>query len=63
MKTGPLLYVVILGMWRSSHLQVKGSTFISQLFKDIGYSSGLIWSQKSTKCQSCHTNEVKIVYT
>ena len=40
METGPLFYVVIRGTWRSKHLQVKGSTFISQLFKDNGYWSG-----------------------
>ena len=49
MEKGPLFYVVIQGKWRSNHLQVKGSTFISQLFKDNGYWSGLIWSQESTK--------------
>ena len=32
METGPLFYMVIRGTWRSSHLQVKGSTFISELF-------------------------------
>ena len=36
METGPLFYVVIRRTWRSNHLQVKGSTFISQLFKDNG---------------------------
>ena len=32
LDTGPLFYVVIRAMQRSSRLQGKGSTFISQLF-------------------------------
>ena len=30
-------YMVIQAMWRFSHLQGKGSTFISQLFQDPEY--------------------------
>ena len=32
LETGPTFYVVIQATRRSSHLQGKGSTFISQLF-------------------------------
>ena len=38
--TGPPFYVVIRATRRSSRLKDKGSTFISQLFKDPEYWSG-----------------------
>ena len=40
LKTGPPFYVVIRTTRRSSRLQCKGSTFISQLFQDPEYWSG-----------------------
>ena len=40
LETGLPFYVVIRATRRSSCLQGKGSTFISQLFKDLEYWSG-----------------------
>ena len=40
LETGPPFYVVIRAKRRSSHLQGKGSTFISQLCWDLEYCSG-----------------------
>ena len=43
-ETGPQFYLVIRATWRSSHLQDKGSTFISQSFLRPWV---LVWSPES----------------